>query len=537
MRYVNDSKATNPDAALAALDAYPEGVHLIAGGRAKGTPFDPLAAAARPGVVRAYLVGEAGPELEDALTAAGVPSERAGTIEAAVAAAAARARPGRRSSCSRRPAPASTSSRATRSAARPSGRPCGGSSGPSAAATGAAPPAANSPRVTPPASRRRAPIRPPRAAMRPERILAAVVLALVCFGLVMVFSASSATALLDDSSPLSLVTRQAIYAAIGLVLYLALSRARPGWMREVAGPAVAVTLVLLLAVLAVGAQINGAKRWIDIGPIQIQPSELAKLSVVLWIAAVAARRAGRLVDGRELRPFVALTGVVVLLILVEPDLGTAVVLFVTVLVMLLVAGARPRHVALVATAACALGAAAIAFEPYRRARLLAFLDPMHDSSGGGFQIVQAKLALGSGGLHGVGIGNGLQKVFYLPEAHTDMIAATVGEELGLLGVVGLIAAFVLVAAAGYRIALRGAGAPPAGPRRRPHDADRGAGDGQSRRRAWAPARDRRAPPVRLLRWEQPSRLPRLRWTPRQHRAGIRPRPIRAPGRLRRGRGW
>ncbi len=289
--------------------------------------------------------------------------------------------------------------------------------------------------------------------MRPERILAAVVLALVCFGLVMVFSASSATALLDDSSPLSLVTRQAIYAAIGLVLYLALSRARPGWMREVAGPAVAVTLVLLLAVLAVGAQINGAKRWIDIGPIQIQPSELAKLSVVLWIAAVAARRAGRLVDGRELRPFVALTGVVVLLILVEPDLGTAVVLFVTVLVMLLVAGARPRHVALVATAACALGAAAIAFEPYRRARLLAFLDPMHDSSGGGFQIVQAKLALGSGGLHGVGIGNGLQKVFYLPEAHTDMIAATVGEELGLLGVVGLIAAFVLVAAAGYRIAL------------------------------------------------------------------------------------
>jgi len=104
-----------------------------------------------------------------------------------------------------------------------------------------------------------------------------VVLALVCFGLVMVFSASSATALLDDSSPLSLVTRQAIYALIGLGLYLALSRARPGWMREVAGPAVAVTLVLLLAVLAVGAEINGAKRWIDIGPIQIQNVKTSKI--------------------------------------------------------------------------------------------------------------------------------------------------------------------------------------------------------------------------------------------------------------------
>jgi cell division protein FtsW len=288
--------------------------------------------------------------------------------------------------------------------------------------------------------------------MRPERLLAGAVLALVCFGLVMVFSASSATALLGDSSPLGLVTRQLIYALIGLGLYLFLSRVRPEALRDVAGPAVAISLFLLVAVLVIGAEANGARRWVEIGPLQAQPSELAKLAVTLWVAALAARRAGRLEDARELRPFVLLTALTLLLILVEPDLGTAVVLLLAVLVMLVVAGARPRHVAAVAGGACALGALAIALEPYRRARLLAFLDPWHDSTGAGFQIVQAKLALGSGGVHGVGLGDGLQKVFYLPEAHTDMIVATVGEELGLLGVLGIIVAFALVAAAGYRIA-------------------------------------------------------------------------------------
>jgi cell division protein FtsW len=257
---------------------------------------------------------------------------------------------------------------------------------------------------------------------------------------------------LGDSSPLGLVTRQATYALLGLGLYLVLSRVRPGAMREVAGPAVALSLFLLLAVLVVGAEVNGARRWIDFGPLQAQPSELAKLALVLWVAALAARRAGRLGEARELRPFILLTALAVLLILVEPDLGTAVVLLVGVLVTLVVAGARPRHVGAIAAGACALGALAIAVEPYRRDRLLAFLDPWHDSSGAGFQIVQAKLALGSGGVHGVGLGDGLQKVFYLPEAHTDMIVATVGEELGLLGVLGIIVAFALVAAAGYRIA-------------------------------------------------------------------------------------
>jgi cell division protein FtsW len=282
-----------------------------------------------------------------------------------------------------------------------------------------------------------------------------IVLALVCFGLVMVFSASSATALLDDADPLGTVGRQALYAVLGLGAYLLCARMRARAVRDLALPAVLVSLLLLLVVLApgIGSKVNGSRRWIDLGPIQIQPSEIAKLALVLWIAAAAAREGTRLTDPRRLRPFLLLTGVAVVLILAEPDLGTAVVIGVVSLVMLAIAGARPRHLAIATGLALTLATAAIALEPYRRDRLLAFLDPWHDTTGSGFQIVQAEIALGSGGFHGVGLGNGLQKVFYLPEAHTDMIVATVGEELGLLGVIGLIVAFGALAVCGFRIAL------------------------------------------------------------------------------------
>ena len=290
----------------------------------------------------------------------------------------------------------------------------------------------------------------------PERLLTWLVLALVCFGLVMVFSASSASALLSDSDPLGLVTRQAIYALIGLGVYLACTRLRTATLRRAGRPALIVSVVLLLAVLVpgLGVEVNGARRWFDLGPLQVQPAELAKLGLILWLAADVARRGTRLTDPRRLRPPLLVIAAVVGLILVEPDLGTAVTVGVVALVMLIVAGARPRHVALAAGLALSLAALAVAIEPYRRARLFAFLDPQHDTSGAGFQIMQAKIALGSGGIHGVGLGNGVQKIFYLPEAHTDMIVATVGEELGLIGVLALIVAFGLLAVTGYRIAMR-----------------------------------------------------------------------------------
>jgi cell division protein FtsW len=155
-------------------------------------------------------------------------------------------------------------------------------------------------------------------------------------------------------------------------------------------------------------------------------------------------------------PFLGVTGAVALLILVEPDMGTAAVVVLVAVSMLIVAGARLRHLGGLAVGLGFLALVAIAMAPYRRERLLAFLDPWHDPSGVGFQTIQAQVAFGSGGLGGVGLGDGLQKAFYLPEAHTDMILATVGEELGLLGVMAVVIAFGVVAVAGYRIAL-GAG--------------------------------------------------------------------------------
>jgi len=290
---------------------------------------------------------------------------------------------------------------------------------------------------------------------RPERLLAAAVCFLVCFGLVMVYSASSARAFLQAGDPLGLLKRQVIYALLGLGAYALCSRIQPATLRRLGRPALVAAGFLLVIVLVpgIGVTANGARRWLAAGPVQIQPSELAKLALVVTVAAMIARRPGAVRTAGGLIPYLIITGGVALLVLIEPDLGTATTLCLAVMGMLLVAGARLRHLATTAAVALAFTSLAIAFEPYRRERLLAFLHPWHDAAGAGFQIVQAEIALGSGGIFGKGIGQGLQKVSYLPEAHTDMIVATVGEELGLLGVLALIAAFGAVALAGYRIAL------------------------------------------------------------------------------------
>lgn len=291
---------------------------------------------------------------------------------------------------------------------------------------------------------------------RPEQVLLAVVVGLVFFGLVMVYSASSATALLSDGDPLGLLVRQGIYALIGAGAFVLFSRASPDTLRKLAAPGFVVSAVLLLAVLipGLGTEVNGSRRWLVLGGgAQLQPSELAKLALILWIAGLVAARPGALRTPRGLAPILIGAGFLIALILLEPDLGTALVLAAAAIAMTLVAGARGRHLALVAGATAGFAALSVAMVGYRRDRLSAFLDPWADPEGAGFQVVQAQIALGSGGLTGVGLGDGIQKAFYLPEAHTDMILATVGEELGLVGVVGLLAAYAVFAAAGYRIAL------------------------------------------------------------------------------------
>jgi cell division protein FtsW len=292
--------------------------------------------------------------------------------------------------------------------------------------------------------------------VRADRLLTGVVLALVCFGLVMVFSTSSTTALLNNGDPLGLVIRQALYAVVGLAAFVVLTRMKPEGLKRLGPWALGISAFLLLVVLipSVGMTVNGSRRWISLGGLgQLQPSEMAKLALALWIAQAVVRPPAAINTWKGIVPFLTVTGVLGALILIEPDMGTAVSFCAVSFAMLIVAGARMRHLGGVVAAGLVLASFAIILEPYRRERLFTFLDPWSDPNGAGFQSVQAQVAIGAGGLHGVGLGGGVQKAFYLPEAHTDMILATVGEELGLIGVVAVLVAFALFAIAGYRIAL------------------------------------------------------------------------------------
>jgi cell division protein FtsW len=286
------------------------------------------------------------------------------------------------------------------------------------------------------------------------RLLLLVSFGLVAFGLVMVYSATSASAALANGDPAYYVKRQALYALGGLGLMVFFARFPFGALRRLAPAFVAASLGLLAAVLVLGAAVNGARRWISLGPLAFQPSEFAKLAIAVWAAAYLARRRAPQTLQELWRPIGALTCVYAVLLLLEPDLGTAIAIFVMLAGMLLVAGTPVRPLATGLSLATAIGLAAIWMEPYRRARVFAFLNPWHDAQGAGYQIVQAMIGLGSGGRFGVGLGQSVGKANYLPEAHTDMIFAVIGEELGLVGTTALIAAYVTFAYVGLRIALR-----------------------------------------------------------------------------------
>ena len=285
------------------------------------------------------------------------------------------------------------------------------------------------------------------------RLLTLVTLGLVAFGLVMVYSATSGSAAIANGNPTSYLMRQAVYALIGLGLMIAAARFDYRRLRALAPALVLGSLGLCLLVLVVGTQVNGARRWLSFGPATFQPSELAKLSLAIWAAAyLAKRRAPQSL--RELaRPIGLLAAIFCALILLQPDLGTAIAIVVMLASVLLVSGAPLGTLGAGAGIATAIGFAAIWLAPYRRARLFTFLDPWRDPMGAGLQNVQALISLGSGGLLGRGLGNGIEKIHYLPEAHTDMILAVIGEELGLVGVAAVIAAYAVFAYAGLRLAL------------------------------------------------------------------------------------
>jgi cell division protein FtsW len=285
-------------------------------------------------------------------------------------------------------------------------------------------------------------------------LLVLVTLGLVAFGLVMVYSASSARAALAADDPAYYLKRQALYALVGLAALAFFSRFDFRKLRHWVAPALALSLLLLCAVLALGVPVNGARRWLSFGPATVQPSELAKLALALWVAAYLARRPAPQSLGELVRPIGLVVGLASALILVQPDLGTAVAIAIMVATMLLVAGTRITVLVGAGSIGVALVLLAIWLEPYRRARIFSFLDPWQDAQGTGFQSVQAMIALGSGGFFGVGLGESVQKIYYLPEASTDMIFAIVGEELGLLGAFAVVAAFALFGYAGFNVALR-----------------------------------------------------------------------------------
>jgi cell division protein FtsW len=285
-------------------------------------------------------------------------------------------------------------------------------------------------------------------------VLLLVTLALVAFGLVMVYSATSAPAALGGGDPTRYLARQGIYALIGLTLLAIAARTDYHVWRKLAPPLLVLSLALCVAVLVLGAPINGARRWLTFGPAVFQPSELAKLALAVWAAAHLARRRAPETLGELAKPLGFVACLFCVLILLQPDLGTAITIVVMFGGLLLVVGTPLRLLVGATAIATTAGLLAIWIEPYRRARVLSFLNPWDDAQGAGFQSVQALIGLGSGGLFGKGLGQGVQKIFYLPEAHTDMIFAIVGEELGLIGSTLVIVAYGAFAYAGLHVALR-----------------------------------------------------------------------------------
>jgi cell division protein FtsW len=309
----------------------------------------------------------------------------------------------------------------------------------------------------PGASRKKRKRKRSRAASLPAEynLLLTATLCLLAFGAVMVFSASSTTRVLSNgglSDSAFYLKRTVLFGALGLLVMHLTARHGLRLVRRLTPAILGLSLLLLVVVLGIGTTVNGSTRWIGSGFLQIQPSELAKVALILYGADMLARKPKRARSLEGMMPFLLVTAVATLLIVVEPDLGTALVIAFAVAATLVAAGARPRDLALVAAGLALFGLLMTAIEPYRMARLTAFLDPGADAAGAGFQAAQAKIALGSGGLFGVGIGNGVQKAFYLPEAHTDMISAVIGEELGLIGILGVVGLFSLFGYAGLQTA-------------------------------------------------------------------------------------
>lgn len=303
------------------------------------------------------------------------------------------------------------------------------------------------------APRRRLVLSVPGVGTGTATLLFTIVTVLVLFGLVMVLSSSSLVALEETASTWSYAAKQFTWALLGAVgMAVAVWTDRRLW-RRYSRVLLVVVVALLLAVLLVGRSVNGAARWIGAGPFTLQPSELAKLAVILVVADLLTRRAREIHDPkRALVPALAVVGGVCLLIMAQPNLGTTLVVAAIALAMLLASGAPMKPVAVLGGAFAALAAVAVWVTPYRRRRLFAMFDPWENAQGTGYQAIQANVGFADGGLTGLGLGQSRAKWGYLPFAHTDFVFAIIGEELGLIGALATVGLFVALAFVGMRAA-------------------------------------------------------------------------------------
>jgi cell division protein FtsW len=286
-------------------------------------------------------------------------------------------------------------------------------------------------------------------------ILITATLCLLAAGAVMVFSASSARTLLSGQGDgTSFMVKYVAYGAVGFVLMQLIARRGLDLVVKATGPLLAVSFLclVLVKVPGFGVEVNGARRWLGAGPLVFQPSEVMKLALVLYAAKILAERPALLRRPRNLGPLVLVAGGAVLLVASQPDLGTALVISFTMAAMLVAAGMPIRWLATAAGGGAGMVLMYAMTASYRRDRLMTFLDPWAHAGNEGFQSVQGQIAIGSGGFFGRGLGESLQKNLFLPEAHTDFILAIVGEELGVVGICGILFLYGLVAYAGLRVA-------------------------------------------------------------------------------------
>ncbi|GAE08716.1 cell division protein FtsW [Paenibacillus sp. JCM 10914] len=268
---------------------------------------------------------------------------------------------------------------------------------------------------------------------RPDFLLLFLTVMLVGFGLMMVFSASYPVAILKYDRPWHYVLRQGVFALIGLfVMFIIMGIPFSRWKK--ASPALLFfSLLALILVLIGGANINGAKRWFVLSGFSIQPAEFAKLSIIVYLSAIISRKGDRIRNFRRgLFPILVMIGIILLLVMKQPDFGTVLIMFFIAVTILFVGGVDLRHLFILFLGLVPIFIYLAMSKSYRLQRITSFLNPFDDPEDSGYQLIQSLYALGHGGLNGTGIGHSVQKLFYLPEAHTDFIFAVIGEELGLL---------------------------------------------------------------------------------------------------------